>query len=110
MATNTLNESRKRVLVFNPRKRLIAIFQSTTAAASAFNASAVSIHDACSGKNISCCNLYFRHLCEDKIEIDMLEDLGSLKLEDYDKLLGLERKYYPTKEMSRAGMKYKPNK
>ena len=110
MATNLLNESRRRVLVFNPLKRLVAIFQSCTAAATAFGTSTVNIHDACTGKNISSCNLYFRHLYEDKIESDMLNDLGSLRLEDYDKLMKLQRKYYPTKEMSRVGMKYKTKK
>ncbi len=54
--------------------------------------------------------MYFRHLYEDKIEIDTLEDLGTLRLEDYDKLMGLKRKYYPNKEMSRTGMKYKTKK
>lgn len=110
MTANNPLENRKRVLVFNPLKRLVAIFQSSTAAASAFNTSIVSIHDACTGKNISSCNLYFRHLYEDKVEIDTLEDLGTLRLEDYDKLMGLKRKYYPTKEMSRTGMKYKTKK
>ena len=106
MTTNALSENRKRVLVFNPLKRFIAIFQSATAAARAFNTSTVNIHDACIGKNISSCNLYFRHFYDDKVELNMLEDLGTLRLEEYDKLVGLERKYYPTKEMSRIGMKY----
>lgn len=110
MAANILNESRKRVLVFNPLKRLVAIFQSCTAAASAFGTSTVNIHDACTGKNISACNLYFRHLYDDQIELDIPEDLGTLRLEDYDNLLGLQRKYYPTKDMSRTGMKYNTKK
>lgn len=110
MAANVQNETRKRVLVFNPLKRLVAIFQSCTAAASAFGTSTVNIHDACAGKNISACNLYFRHFYDDQIELDILEDLGTLRLEDYDNLLGLKRKYYPTKDMSRTGMKYKKNK
>jgi hypothetical protein len=101
---------RKRVLVFNPLKRLVAVFQSVTAAATAFGTSAPSIHDACTGKNISCCELYFRQLDEDKIEIDMLEDLGTLRLEEYDKLVGIKRKYYPNKYMSRVGMEYKKKK
>ena len=96
--------------MFNPLKRLIAIFQSSTAAATAFGVSTVTIHDACTGRSISCCNLYFRHLYEDRIELDMLEDLGTLRLEDYDRLMGLERKYYQTREMSRIGMKYKAKK
>lgn len=108
--SNALSESHKRVLVFNPLKRLIAIFQSCTAVGAALHTSAVNVHNACTGKSISCCNLYVRYLYESEIEIDMTEDLGTLRLEDYDKLMGLERKYYRTKEMSRIGMKYKPRK
>jgi hypothetical protein len=104
---NALNKNRKRVLVFNPLKRLIAIFQSVNAAASAFGVAAVTVHNACVGQKISCHGLYFRHFYEDKLEIDLQEDLGTLRLEDYDKLMGLERKYFPTKAMSRIGMKNK---
>lgn len=96
-----------RVLVFSPLKRLIGIFQSVTAAANAFNTSATNIHYACNGKSISCCNLYFRHFYEDKIDIDVFEDLGKLKLEEYDRLAGLTRKYYDNKDMTRKGMKHK---
>jgi hypothetical protein len=35
-----------------------------------------------------------------------LEDLGNLKLEEYDKLCGVERKVYPDSKMERKGMKY----
>ena len=110
MAGNPINESRKRVLVFNPLKRLVAIFQSVTSAAGALGKAPINIYEACTGKSISSCSLYFRYLYEDKIEIDTLEDLGTLKLEDYDKLMGLERKYYATKDMTRTGMKYKTKK
>lgn len=89
---------KKRVLVFNPLKRLIAIFDSCNSAASTLGASAVSVYYACIGKNIACRNLYFRYLYEDKIELELLADLGELQLEDYDKLVGLERKYYATKK------------
>lgn len=110
MKTNLTRDGRKRVLVFDQLKRLVAVFHSCTAAAKAFQASTVSIHNACIGKSISCHQFYFRHLYDDKIEIDAMEDLGELRLEDYDELVGLKRVYYKTRAMSRIGMKYKTKK
>lgn len=93
-----------RILVFNPLKRLIGIFQSSTAAAKAFNTRSQSIHYACTGRCISCQNMYFRHL-QDNIEVTF-DDLGVLRLEEYDDLCGVDRKVYRTKKMDRTGMKY----
>lgn len=97
-----------RILVFNPLKRLIAIFQSSLAAAKAFDINPTSIHYASTGVCMSCHNLYFRHL-QDDIEVTF-EDLGTLRLEDYDKLCGVKRKYYTTKRMDRTGIKYNKKK
>lgn len=109
MNPTIFKENRIRILVFSPLKRLIGIFHSCNAAASALGVSTLCIHDACAGELISCKKLYFRQLYEDKIEIDMLEDLGDLRLEDYDKLMGLERQYYPNKKMSRSSLRLKYN-
>lgn len=95
----------KQILVFSPLKRLVAIFQSLTATANAFNCRPQSIHYACIGKCISCNKLYFRIL-QDDIEVT-LDDLGDLRIEEYDKLCGVERKYYKNSKMERKGMKYK---
>ncbi len=102
------NENPTRILVFNPLKRLVAIFQSSFSAARAFGIRPQSIHYASTGVCISCNNLYFRHL-KDDIEVT-IEDLGTLRLEEYDKLCGVERKYYKTQRMDRTGMKYNKNK
>lgn len=95
----------KRVLVFNSCKRLVAIFQSSLAAAKALGAHTQSVHYACTGRCIALGKLYLRHL-SDEIEITF-EDLGKLRLEEYDSLCGVERKVYPTNKMERKGMKYK---
>ena len=96
----------KRILVFNPRKNLVAIFHSGFAAAKAFNVHLQSIHYACSGHMISCNNLYFRYTA-DGIEVTE-DDLGVLKLKEYDELCGKshEYKYYSNTKMTRKGMKY----
>lgn len=94
----------KRVLVFNPRKNLVAIFHSGFAAARAFNVHTQSINYACNGKCMSCNNLYFRFTTDD-VEVTE-EDLGVLKLQEYDELCGKKHKYYATAKMTRKGMKY----
>lgn len=109
MKKNLSNKTSNIVLVFNPLKRLIGSFHSLTAAATAFKTSNSSIYQACVGPCISSCGLYFRFLPPD-IEIDENKDYGTLKLEDYDKLCGVTREYYPTASMSRKGMKYNKNK
>ena len=99
------NKKHQIILVFNPLKRLVAIYKSLSAAAYAFKTTATNICSATSGANISCCGYYFRKLSE-KIEIT-LDDLGVLNLEEYDQMCGVKRTYYRTKDMSRNGDKYK---
>lgn len=96
------------VLVFNPLKRLVGIFGSENSAAKAFDVSVVSLHMACKGDTISCSGLYFRNL-DENIEVTF-DDFGVLRLEDYDQMCGVTRKYYPSKEMTRKGMKYNTKK
>lgn len=93
-----------RTLIFNPRKKLIAIVQSNTAAARMFNTNVQAIHYACSGRCISCKGFYFRDI-DDTIEITF-EDLGTLGLKEYDEMCGIERKIFKNTAMSRKGMKY----
>lgn len=38
-----------------------------------------------------------------------VSDIGSLKLEEYDKLCGIERQTYPTMAMNRKKWKYNKN-
>lgn len=98
----------KRVLVFDAKKKLVAIFHSETAAARAFNAGTQSIHCCCTGRMISCQNLYFRQLHPD-VEVT-IDDLGALRLKEYDDLCGATFKYYPNSKMTRVGMKYNTRK
>lgn len=99
------NNKAKRVLIFNPSKRLIAIVSSANAAAKMLNINIQPIHYACTGKCISSNGYYFRHL-SDEIEITP-EDLGVLKVDEYDQLCGIERRVFKNRSMSRVGMKYR---
>ena len=101
---NNLNANPKKVLAFNSCKRLIGIFQSSLAAAKALGTHTQSVHYACTGKCIALGKLYLRHLA-DNIEVTF-DDLGQLRLQEYDALCGVDRKVYPTNKMQRKGMKY----
>ena len=99
---------RKRVLVFNPNKTLIAIFSSNFQTARAFGINTQSVHYACNGRIISSYGLYFRY--EDKnVEIDG-NDLGTLNLQDYDSMCGKTFRYYPNNKMTRSGLSNKRTK
>jgi hypothetical protein len=102
------NAEVKQVLVFNSTKKLIAVFYSALATAKALGTHTQSVHYACTGKCIAIDKLYMRHLFNE-IEITF-EDLGKLRLEEYDELCGIKRKVYPNRKMRRKGMKYNKNK
>ena len=51
------------------------------------------------GRAISAGNFYYRHIHPD-IEIE-IADLDTLKLQDYDKMCKLERRYHSVREMAR---------
>lgn len=105
MKKDLSNKTANRVLIFNPLKRLVGIYSSLTSTALIHKASNSAIHQACIGPSISCKGFYFRFLSPE-IEIEP-SDYGKLRLEDYDKMCGVERQYYPTAKMCRLGMKYK---
>ena len=48
-------------------------------------------------------NLYFRYLPNDL----SIEDIAGIDLPTFDKMNGIERKLYATKQITRKGMKYK---
>ena len=93
----------KIVLVFNPLKRFIGAFTSLHHTARAFGKRTASIRKACTGRSISCNNLYFRYLPSDM----SIEQAAAMDLRTFDEINGLERKLYATKQMTRNGIKYK---
>jgi hypothetical protein len=100
----------RRILIFNPLKRLVAVVASQLHAAKIIGSHTSAIRNACNGKLISCNKMYVRWW-ESDIEIDMIAELGQLTLSEYDELCGVERKTYVSPRMNRTGMKYiKENK
>ena len=96
---------RKRVLVFNPNKILIAIFHSNFQTARAFGMHTQSVHYACNGRMISSHGLYFRYE-DENVKIGS-NNLGTMDLKNYDSLCGKEFRYYPNSKMTRAGINNK---
>lgn len=89
----------KQVLIFNGAYVLIAITRSLRSASEISGSNAQAISFACSGKYISASNLYYRHVHPD-IEIEV-SDLDTLKLQDYNKMCSVDRRYHSVREMAR---------
>lgn len=93
----------KKVLVFNGARVLVAIVRSLQTVSELTGKSPQSISMACTGKYVSTGGFYFRHASK-RIEIEE-DDIGKLKLTDYDNLCGETRKYHPVREMAHKKQK-----
>lgn len=98
----------KQVLIFNRHKKLSGISASKYEAAKITGLSPSNISQACTGTLIATGGFYFRYI--DNSIIIELSDIGTLRLEDYDKMCGVDRILYPTASMSRKGIKFLKNK
>ena len=94
----------KSILIFNNRKILVALTASLNETARITNLKPSNISNACSGKIMSCGRYYFRFI-DDGVEI-ALSDVGTLKLEEYDKFCNKPRKVYANTKMNRKNWKY----
>ena len=63
---------------------------------------------ACDGSAISTCGYYLRWWAPE-IEIDVINELGVLTLKDYDDLLGVNRRVYRDRRMTRKSLRLKYN-
>lgn len=89
----------KKVLAFNGAQTLIAIFRSLHTASDIAGCNLQALSFCCTGKYISTAGLYFRHMNDDVI-IE-IEDIGTLQLQEYDKLCGTNRRYHNMKVMAK---------
>lgn len=89
----------KQVLVFNGAQVLIAVFRSLNTASEISGGNLQAISFSCTGRYISTGGFYYRHL-HPNIEIEMA-DLDNLKLPDYDRMCGADRKYHTVKKMAK---------
>lgn len=58
----------------------------------------------CTGKYVATGGFYFRHAHPD-VQID-LSDLDNLTLQEYDRLCGVERRYFTVREMAHKRQAY----
>ena len=93
------------ILIFNGARVLVAIIRSLRCAAELTKDSRSAIRNCCVGKSRRSGIFYYRQLHPD-IMVD-LSDLDNLKLEEYDSLCGVQRKYISTKEMARIRQRAK---
>ena len=78
------NRTPHRIAVFGGRYKLLRMLcHSMNYAAKAFNVTVTSVHDACKGKVVACQGFFFREIVSAKITF---EDLGKLRLEDFDRV------------------------
>jgi len=82
-----------RVAAFDiEKRRLRIIYSSHTYAAKNLGVRTASVCDACSGKSVSCGGWYLRSL--ENVEVGF-DDFGTLTIEKFDELNGVERVIYP---------------
>lgn len=98
-------KERRKVLVFDSKKKFIAIYGSQLLLAKSFGVATPSVKSVCNGTAISVKQHYLRWW-EPEIEINPDDDLGVLTLDEYDKLCGVKRKTYKNTRMSRRGWRY----
>ncbi len=77
------------------------MFKSLNSASQSMSIPAQSISLCCLGQHISCFGYYFRHYEYTQVEITPHEDFGSLRIEEYDKMCNLVRRYHDSRELTR---------
>lgn len=103
MTRRSIFQEPKVVLVFNHQRVLVSMHKSLNVASLAMNIPAQSISLCCLGNHISCYGYYFRHYDHNDVEIVPHEDFGQLRVEQFDLLSNLVRRYHEPREMSRRG-------
>lgn len=108
MAQSRNTNRARRILAFDSSKKLSFIAQSQIKLAKLLGVTTPTVKSACDGKAISTRGLYLRWW-DPEIEIDVIKELGALTLQDYDNLLGVERKVYKDRNMTRKSLRLKYN-
>lgn len=108
MATATKTKQARRILVFDSSKKLAHIAQSQIKLAKMLGVKTPTIKAACDGSAIQTCGYYLRWW-DPEIEIDTYAELGELTLKEYDSLLGVERRVYRDRKMTRKSLRLKYN-
>ena len=92
----------RKIAVFNSAKRPVGVFVNELRLAKALGVSNAAVVYACNGRSMTCKKHYLRYLSPHL----SIEQALNIDLPTFDKLNGTERPLYPTKEITRKGMKY----
>ena len=103
MTKRSIFQEPKIVLVFNSQRVLISMHKSLNLASQTMNIPAQSISLCCLGHHISCYGYYFRHYEPQMVEVVPHVDMGNLRLEQFDRMSNLVRRYHDPKEITRRG-------
>jgi hypothetical protein len=93
----TVSKTPKRVALFSPAKKLVAIVSSMTMAASILGVSTPSVMYACNGTSVACQGWYLRLV--NNIAFDLPDDLGIVTLDEFDRLNNIDRPAYSPRKM-----------
>ena len=99
----TVSKTPKRVAIFSPAKKLVAIVSSMTMAASILKVKTPSVLYACNGVTVACQGWYLRFI--DNITFDMPDDLGSVTLDEFDAMNRISRSTYSPRGMRKERKK-----
>lgn len=108
MASQIKSNPVRRILVFDASKKLSFIAQSQVKLAKILGVKTPTVKAACDGNAIQTRGYYLRWW-DPEIEINVMEELGKLTLKEYDGLLGVERKVYRDRNMTRKSLRLKYN-
>lgn len=108
MASPIKSNPVRRILVFDASKKLSFIAQSQVKLAKILGVKTPTVKAACDGNAIQTRGYYLRWW-DPEIEINVMEELGELTLKEYDGLLGVERKVYRDRNMTRKSLRLKYN-
>lgn len=108
MVQPTKTNAARRILIFDASKKLSFIAQSQIKLAKLLGVKTPTVKAACDGAAISTRGYYLRWW-DPEIEIDVIKELGVLTLQAYDDLLGVERRVYKDRHMTRKSLKLKYN-
>lgn len=108
MASPIKSNPVRRILVFDASKKLSFIAQSQIKLAKILGVKTPTVKAACDGNAIQTRGYYLRWW-DPEIEINVMEELGELTLKEYDSLLGVERKVYRDRKMTRKSLRLKYN-
>lgn len=99
-----LGQEKSTVLIFEPYFNLIAIVSNSYQAAKLTGSHQSAVQMAIKGGLKTTNSLYFRSV-PSNVAID-ISDLHSLKLQEFDRMCGLERSYENTKRLLNRAKKY----